>query len=101
LSKAINEEESQIGRNAAAILTMAALAFALMLIKRSSILRSEAMVLACICAVLLWAGLRNPMIDIDARIERLSFQLTGEPIEFTNQVLFFQSKRITEGIRLL
>ena len=101
LLKAINEEESRIGRNAAAILAMAALAFALMLIKRSPILRSETMVLACICAVLLWAGLRNPMIDIDARIERLSFQLTGEPIEFTNQVLFFQSKSITDVVRLL
>src|SRR5262245_25524921 len=97
----INEEESHIGRNAAVILAMVALAFALMLIKRSPILRSETMVLALFCAVLLWAGLRNPMIDIDARITRLSFQLSGEPIEFTDQVLFFQSKSILDVVRLL
>jgi hypothetical protein len=101
LSKTINEEESRIGKTAAVILAMAALAFALMLIRRSPILRSETMVLAGVCAVLLWAGLRNPMIDIDARIVRLSFQLTGEPIEFSNQVLFFQSKSITDVVRLL
>src|SRR6185295_7307462 len=53
------------------------------------------------CSVLLWAGLRNPMIDIDARISRLSFQLSGEPIEFTDQVLFFQSKSILDVVRLL
>jgi uncharacterized paraquat-inducible protein A len=41
------------------------------------------------------------MIDIDARIVHLSFQLTGEPIEFNNQVLFFQSKSITDVVRLL
>ena len=101
LLKTINEEESRIGRNAAIILAMAALAFALMLIKRSPILRSETMVLALFCAVLLWAGLRNPMIDIDARIMRLSLQLSGEPIEFTDQVLFFQSKSIIDVVRLL
>ena len=101
LLRTINEEESRIGRNAAVILAMAALAFALMLIKRSPIRRSETMMLVFVCAVLLWAGLRNPMIDIDARIVRLSFQLTGEPIEFTNQVLFFQSKSIIDVVRLL
>jgi Paraquat-inducible protein A len=101
LLRTINEEESRIGRNAAVILAMVALAFALMLIKRSPILRSETMVLALFCAVLLWAGLRNPMIDIDARIMRLSFQLSGEPIEFTDQVLFFQSKSIIDVVRLL
>jgi hypothetical protein len=101
LLKTIDEEQSRTARNAAIILAMAALAFALMLIKRSPILRSETMVLALVCAVLLWAGLRNPMIDIDARIVRLSFQLTGEPIEFTNQVLFFQSKSIIDVVQLL
>ena len=101
LLRTIQEEESRIGRNAAVILAMVALAFALMLIRRPPILRSETMLLALFCAVLLWAGLRNPMIDIDARITRLSIQLAGEPIEFTDQVLFFQSKSILDVVRLL
>jgi hypothetical protein len=101
LSRTLNEEESRIDRNATVILAMVALAFALMLIRRSPILRSETMLLALFCVVLLWAGLRNPMIDIDARITRLSFQLIGEPMEFTDQVLFFQSKSILDVVRLL
>jgi hypothetical protein len=101
LSMKIDEEESRILRVTAAVVAMAALAFALMLLKRSPILKTEAMVLALFCGVLLWAGLRNPMIDIDARISRLGFQLVGEPIEFTDQVLFFQSKSIIDVVRLL
>ncbi len=101
LSKAINEEESRVTREATAVLIMAGIAFALLLIRRSPVRKVETVVLTMFCAVLLWAGLRNPMIDIDARISRLSFQLSGEPIEFTDQVLFFQSKSILDVVRLL
>jgi hypothetical protein len=80
---------------------MAALAFALILIRRPPLHKSETVVLALFCGVLLWAGLRNPMIDIDARITHFSFQLSGEPVEFTDQTLFFQSKSITDVVRLL
>src|SRR5262249_29078275 len=101
LASIINSEESRIRRDAAAVLLIAALAFALILIRRSPLRKSETVVLALFCAVLLWAGLRNPMIDIDASISRLSFQLSGEPIEFTDQVLFFQSKSILDVVQLL
>jgi hypothetical protein len=101
LSKQIDDADSRIRRFALAVLAMAALAFILILIRRSPIRRSETVVLALFCAVLLWAGLRNPMIDLDARISSLSFQLQGEPVEFTDQVLFFQSKSIIDVVRLL
>ena len=80
---------------------MAALAFGLILIRKTPLSRSETVVLGLFCAVLLWAGLRNPMIDIDARISRVSFTLSGEPIEFNDQGLFFQSKSIIDVVRLL
>jgi paraquat-inducible protein A len=101
LSRRIAEEETSIDRFTTAIVAMAALAFALILIRRTPIHKSETVVLALFCGVLLWAGLRNPMIDIDARISRLSFQLDGESVEFTDQILFFQSKSITDVVRLL
>ena len=101
LSKTINEEELRVTRDATAVLILAALGFALILIRRSQLRAGETVLLALFCVVLLWAGLRNPMIDIDARISRLSFQLAGEPIEFTDQVLFFQSKSILDVVRLL
>jgi len=101
LSKTIDEEESRIRRTALSILAMTAVAFGLLLIRKSPLERPETVVLALFCAVLLCAGLRNPMIDIDARITHISFQLSGEPIEFTDQVLFFQSKSILDVVRLL
>jgi hypothetical protein len=101
LSKTIDGEESRIRRTALSILAMTAVAFALLLIRKSPLERTETVLLTLFCAVLLCAGLRNPMIDIDARISHISLQLSGEPIEFTDQVLFFQSKSILDVVRLL
>ena len=55
---------------------------------------------AC-AAMLLLAGLAMPMIDIEATISSFSFKLVGEPVEFKDQVLFFQSKSILQVVWLL
>lgn len=52
-------------------------------------------------ALLLAVGLALPMIDLDARIEDLGFQLWGSRLEFQDQVLFFRSKSILQVIRVL
>jgi hypothetical protein len=54
-----------------------------------------------IALVLLLAGLTTAMIDIDARINSLSFQLLGQTVSFKNQVIFFQSKSILDVVRIL
>jgi hypothetical protein len=46
-------------------------------------------------------GVLLPMIEIDARIDRLSFMLLGEPVTFTGQVLFHKSKSILEVVELM
>lgn len=51
--------------------------------------------------VLLAGGLSLPMIDIEATITSFSFTLVGEPVTFTEQVLFFQSKSILQVVWLL
>jgi hypothetical protein len=51
--------------------------------------------------VLLGLGLVLPMIEIDARISRMSFTLLGEPMLFENQVLYYKSKSILEVVRLM
>jgi hypothetical protein len=51
--------------------------------------------------LLLVGGLATPMIEVDARITELAFQLIGEPIVFANQVLYFQTKSIFDVIRIL
>lgn len=51
--------------------------------------------------IVLFAGITSPMIEIDARIKELTFQLIGEPIEFKDQVIFFQSKSIVDVVYIL
>jgi hypothetical protein len=51
--------------------------------------------------IVLFAGVTSPMIEIDARIKELTFYLIGEPIEFKDQVIFFQSKSIVDVVAIL
>jgi hypothetical protein len=54
-----------------------------------------------IALVLLLTGLTTAMIDIDARINSLSFELLGQTVAFKNQVIFFQSKSILDVVKIL
>lgn len=51
--------------------------------------------------MLLGVGLTASMIEVDARINTLEFTLLGQPIEFNDQVLFFQSKSILDVVVVL
>jgi len=51
--------------------------------------------------LLLILGVTMPMIDIDARINSFVFQLFGSPIEFDEQVIYYQSKSIVEVTKTL
>ena len=51
--------------------------------------------------ILLAVGLTASMIEVDARISEVNFVLLGEPITFTDQVLFFQSKSILDVTMIL
>lgn len=53
--------------------------------------------LYCLIAMtFLIMGISLPMIDIDARIKLMEFNLLGENISFSDQVLYFKSKSILE-----
>ncbi len=51
--------------------------------------------------LLLIGGLATPMIAVDARITELTFRILGEPVVFTDQVLYFQTKSIFDVMRIL
>jgi hypothetical protein len=51
--------------------------------------------------VLLIASLMTPMIEIDARINRVELSLVGERIEFSDQVLYFRSKSLLQMVQIL
>jgi hypothetical protein len=51
--------------------------------------------------VLLAGGVMTPMIEVEARIDELRLTLLGEPVTFTDQVLYFQSKSILDVVKVL
>jgi hypothetical protein len=57
---------------------------------------SQYMFLVLSLITLLTAGVTTPMIDLEAKITKMSFVLIGHPIHFENQVLYFQSKSILD-----
>ena len=74
----------------------------LLAIGRRRTLPAETMaLLTAATLVLLAVGVWTPMIEVDARIEALRFQLLGSPITFTDQVLYFQSKSILDVVAVL
>jgi len=50
---------------------------------------------------LLISGIMLPMLDIEAKISKLYFTILDHPLIFENQILFFQSKSISDLVRLL
>ncbi|HEX8334880.1 MAG TPA: paraquat-inducible protein A, partial [Segetibacter sp.] len=58
-------------------------------------------VLVLFAFILLAVGLTAPIIEVDARINALELVLLEQRVAFENQVLFFQSKSISDIIRTL
>ncbi len=51
--------------------------------------------------VLLISGIFMPMLDIEAKIAQLNFTILDNTVVFHNQILFFQSKSISDLVHLL
>ena len=64
-------------------------------------IQTRLLFLLLVALIFLINGITIPMIDIEAKISRLTFQLMGENIIFENQVLFFQSKSIIDVVWIL
>lgn len=59
-------------------------------------LRTLVMSFTIVSIVMLLLGISLPMIDIDARLNSFEFSILGSQIDFDEQVLYFQSKSITD-----
>jgi hypothetical protein len=67
--------------------------------KKLNVLQATILIIATFC--LLLGGITTPMIDLEARIDHLMIQLMGEQITFHNNIIFFQSKSISDVVRIL
>lgn len=63
--------------------------------------RHRLWLLAVCCTVLMVCGVLTPMIDVEGKITQLDFVLLGEPVVFTDQVLYFQSKTVLDVVQIL
>jgi len=101
LTAELDERNGALVRSAFVAIGLVALAI---LIAAWPARRFGAVELTCLLVgvfALLFGGLFTPMIDIKAEITRIDLVLVGQPITFENQVLFFQSKSITDVVDLL
>jgi hypothetical protein len=83
------------------VLGASALAFVLLMTGRRVLRRSDTVVLLLFCIVLLAGGVLTPMVDVEARISHVGMTFLGQPVTFTDQVLYFQSKSVLEVFRTL
>jgi hypothetical protein len=101
LGNRIREADAKIAYYYFAVLAPSAVAFLLLLTGRPVLRRSGTVVLLLFCVVLLVGGVLTPMIEVEAKISRLSMTFLGEPVAFADQVVYFQSKSVLEVFHAL
>jgi len=101
LGNRIREADASIAYYYLSVLVSSAAAFVLLMTGRPVLRRSDTVVLLLFCVVLLVGGVLTPMLEVEAKISRLSITFMGEPIAFADQVLYFQSKSVLEVFHTL
>lgn len=64
-------------------------------------LRSAVALQLLFCIALLVGGIFTPMLEVEAKISRISLTFFGQPVSFSEQVLYYQSKSVLEVFRTL
>jgi len=101
LAGRIQQADRRIARSYMSALGLAALAFILLLVRRSVLRWFDVLVLLLFCVTLLAGGVLSPMLEVEARISQVQFTFFGQPISFDEQVLYYQSKTVLEVFRTL
>jgi hypothetical protein len=101
LSAGISSGEEEINLRVMLILIVVLLIFLLNAIARTPPDRFRAPVLVLASFSLLAGGISTPMIDLEARIDMLQFSLIGELVVFRDNIIFFQTKSITDIVEIL
>ena len=101
LASRIQKADSGINRSYLSALAAAALAFMLLLIRRTPLRWFHVLVALLFCIVLLAGGVLSPMLEVEARISRVALTFFGQPVSFDQQVLYYQSKTVLEVFHTL
>ncbi len=101
LSQMVEEKEKAINHRVILMLILVLLIFLLNLLVPGPLGQLQAPILILSALSLLVCGIITPMIQLEARIDLMMFQLLGEEVLFRDQIIFFQSKSITDMVRIL
>ncbi len=101
LHEKIDNRESYINKMVILILVLVAFNFLINIIQRVPLNHFQVPLLILSSLCLLLGGILTPMIELEARIDLLLFQLLGEEVVFKEQIFFFQSKSITDVVHIL
>ena len=96
LNMAISVKHDLIYKEAILSIILSVIHFAMSGFSKQPLAPSRYILLVLSLIILLIAGVTTPMIDMEAKISQMSFVLMGHPIQFENQVLYFQSKSILD-----
>jgi hypothetical protein len=97
----IDQNTEVINLRVMLILLFVLLIFLLNTVTRAPLTRVQSPLLILSTACLLIGGIITPMVDLEARIDMLQFQLIGEMVVFRDNIIFFQSKSITDIVEIL
>ncbi len=98
INKGLDENQMRAVQQTTFVLALTVLMFLIVALGQN---RARLLLLTLCCSVLMAVGVLTPMIEVEARISSLSFVLLGEPVEFTDQVLYFQSKSVLDVVTVL
>jgi hypothetical protein len=96
LAMEIEHNYKLIGRESVALIILAALLFLVSYFSKTLPSPSQYFTLVVALLILLFAGVTTPMIDMEAKISQMTFVIFDHPVQFENQVLYFQSKSILD-----
>ena len=93
LDKHITENQLQLARLSWLLISLSILLFVISGFNRVPLSSLQYILLVTILFILLFTGVSTPMIDLEAKISEMSFILFDHPVQFINQILYFQSKQ--------
>ncbi len=101
LETVVKDTNARIARDGWIFIVLSVVLFALVGFSRDRLTPTNYVFLVANLVLLLFAGVMTPMIDLEAKISRMAFVLLGHPLQFENQVLYFQSKSILDVFRIM
>ncbi len=101
LEENITNNQLQLAKLSWMLISLSIFLFVLSGFNRVPLSSLQYVLLVIILFILLLTGVSTPMIDLEAKISEMSFILFDHPVQFLNQVLYFQSKSVIDVFQLM